>query len=96
MKFKVENLTNARGNKVSNQFIIRGNNTTLFQSYKTLIAKIDSNQNIILDTNALDYSVTTSKHLYQFLREEINMEFNRKTILKLIEIKVIKLRDLNK
>ena len=55
------------GNKVANQFVITlPENVTLFQSYNTVIAQ-NRNGIIVLDSNALDYSVTTTKYLKQFL-----------------------------
>ena len=38
-----------------------------FQSYQSVVAKIDNNSNLILSEN-WDYSNTTRKHLYIFLR----------------------------
>ena len=64
---KVENMVSNRGNYVSNQFIITDDKgREIFQSYETTIAIFDHGK-ITLDTNALDYSVTTSKYLYMFL-----------------------------
>ena len=85
---KVQNIVNNNGNTVPNQFIISDGNRDIFQSYKTVIA-ISSDNNIILDNDALNYSKTTSKYLYQFLNKD------RKTILNLIENGTIILRDLN-
>jgi len=85
---KVQNIVNNNGNTVSNQFIISDGNRDIFQSYKTIIA-IWSDNGIILDNDALNYSKTTSKYLYQFLGKD------RKTILNLIKNGTITLRDLN-
>ena len=67
-EFKVENMLSYNGNKVPNQFIIEDykNNRTIFQSYSTIIA-MRTNESIVLDTDALNYSATTSKYLYLFL-----------------------------
>jgi hypothetical protein len=93
MKLQVKNLISDRGNKIPNQFEIINNNTIYFQSYETIIAKINKRtmyiDEIILDTNALHYSRTTSKYLYKFL----NM--NRKEIENKIKNKEIKLKNLN-
>lgn len=58
---KIYNLEN------KNQFVILGNNGEIeFQSYDSLIARI--NKNGILElSNRWDYSRTTLKHLYIFL-----------------------------
>ena len=89
---------------ISNQFIIKTGNFKkhsykyYFQSYSTIIAKIDETDKtirenfqpqIILDNNALHYSRTTSKYLYKFLR------MNRKQIENKIKNKEIKLKNLN-
>ena len=90
LKVKVDNMLSSRGNTVPNQFIIKTDEGNYFQSYKTVIALIKNNPNkIILDNNALHYSVTTSKYLCQFLdmkKDEI--------LLKIGEGKII-LKDLN-
>lgn len=87
---KISNILSSRGNTAPNQFIIKTDNGDYFQSYKTVIALIENNpKKIILDNNALNYSVTTSKYLYKFLdmkKDEI--------LLKIGEGKII-LKDLN-
>jgi len=66
---KVANLTSNRGNKIANQFkIIDDNGAVYFQSYETIIAKIE-NGKIYLDSDSWDYSVTTSKYRNIFLGE---------------------------
>ena len=64
--FNVSNLINNNGNAVANQFIIRTPKAVYFQSYRSVVAKIDKNNNVILSEN-WDYSNTTRKHLYNFL-----------------------------
>ena len=65
--FNVSNLINDNGNAVSNQFIIKTPKAIYFQSYRSVVAKIDKNGRLILSEN-WDYSNTTRKHLYIFLR----------------------------
>lgn len=65
--FNVSSLINNNGNAVANQFIIRTPKAVYFQSYRSVVAKIDKNSNLILSEN-WDYSNTTRKHLYIFLR----------------------------
>ena len=65
--FNVSNLINDNGNAAANQFIIRTPKAIYFQSYQSVVAKIDKNSNLILSEN-WDYSNTTRKHLYIFLR----------------------------
>lgn len=66
---KVKNMTSPRsGEPVKNQFIIEQGSKEIFQSYNTVIAIKDfDTQKIVLDTNAYDYSATTSRYLNQFL-----------------------------
>jgi hypothetical protein len=74
---KVSNIVNNRGNIVANQFIIRDDNATFFQSYKSIIVKIERinvGDNTMLTRTILDpvywnYSRTTSKHRSTFLNE---------------------------
>jgi hypothetical protein len=79
---KVQNMTNARGNKIANQFIIKeeenemsGNAVEYFQSYDTVIAKRDKfragveKRQVWLDSKYWDYSKTTGKYRNMFLGE---------------------------
>ena len=65
----VQNMHSTRsGRPVANQFIIRVNRLTIFQSYTSIVAVTKWNmENILLDEKFHNYSVTTSKYLYQFL-----------------------------
>jgi len=94
---KVRNITNANGNKVPNQFeIVDTDNSTLFQSYDSMIAMVrDSDSRVYLDEYYWDYSVTTMKHLYNFLRQW-GYDLNKKKVLELIEDGVFTLTNLNK
>lgn len=65
----VRQLINSNGNPAANQFVIYTNNGTYFQSYNSVVAKIGNRGNLILSTD-WDYSNTTRKHLYIFLRRE--------------------------
>lgn len=56
-----------------NQFEIRDNNKLYLQSYYSLVVEI-SNGKIILGRD-WDYSTTTSKHVYAFLKEYSNIGF---------------------
>lgn len=63
----VQNMIGRNGDQVPNQFIVTlPENVTIFQSYKTVIAQ-NRNGKIVLDSNALEYSATTTKYLKQFL-----------------------------
>ena len=63
----VQQLINDNGNPASNQFIIKTKKATYFQSYRSVVCKWDG-INIVLSTD-WDYSNTTRKHLYMFLRQ---------------------------
>ncbi len=63
----VENMTGNNGKEIINQFLISGNNFTLFQSYNSPIAlKIDGKVYIFKDW---DYSTTTGRYRNIFLHE---------------------------
>ena len=65
---QVSNMLSSRGNKVANQFIIEFDNYTAFQSYNTLIAVYDhENDTLYLDKKK--YSVTTSKYTNMFIKQ---------------------------
>ena len=66
---KVKNMYSARGNKIANQFIISDGGKETFQSYDTIIAVNEAGK-ITLDSNAWDYSVTTSRYRNIFLNED--------------------------
>ena len=63
----VSQLINDKGNAAANQFVIKTDKATYFQSYNSVVCKLDG-MNIVLSSN-WDYSNTTRKHLYIFLRQ---------------------------
>lgn len=63
----VQQLINDNGNPAANQFIIKTKKATYFQSYDSIVCKLDG-INIVLSTD-WEYSKTTMKHLYMFLRQ---------------------------
>lgn len=68
---KVENMVSSSGNKVANQFIIKGKDVCYFQSYDSIIVKEEFGpvRKITLDERYWDYSKTTGKYRNQFLGE---------------------------
>lgn len=68
-KTKVSNLCSNRGNKIPNQFLIRTENGSYFQSYKSIIVFIDNTGQVWLDPVYWDYSNTTGKYRNIFLGE---------------------------
>lgn len=66
---KVSNFDSPRSGKpVSNQFEIRGEGRTVFQSYNSVIA-VKEQGKVTLDPVYWNYSKTTSKYRSQFLGE---------------------------
>ena len=92
---KIANLINANGNANANQFIIKDDNgNTFFQSYESIVCKIDKENKVTLGED-WNFSNTTSKHLYTFLKQNGHSEIaDRKSILKAIKNGVIKVVDL--
>ena len=86
---KVSNMISNSGNKIANQFEILTDTARFFQSYNSIIAKVDYDNNITLDSHYWDYSKTTSKYRNMFL----NMSTN--DIKKDIKLGNIKLDNLN-
>jgi len=65
---KVTQMQSHSGKAVANQFIIHGDDgSQTFQSYNSLIARIEPNGQVVLDEKFWDYSRTTSKYLNMFL-----------------------------
>ena len=62
-------VTNFYDNK--NQYIIEGEKGIYFQSYESIVAKIEKNGILKLGTN-WDFSKTTLKYLYKFIEENKN------------------------
>jgi hypothetical protein len=66
---KITNLTSNKGNTIANQFEIKTETALYFQSYQSIIVKIENGQ-IFLDSTFWDYSKTTGKYRNQFLGED--------------------------
>jgi hypothetical protein len=66
---KITNLTSNKGNTIANQFEIRTETAVYFQSYRSIIIKIE-NSVVYLDERFWDYSKTTSKYRNIFLGED--------------------------
>ena len=64
---KLGNIQSSRGNDIPNQFIINGEDFTLFQSYRSPIAMIKDGKTDLFRDWA--YSVTTGKYRNEFLGE---------------------------
>ena len=93
MKTKVYNLTSIRsGRSVANQYEIITKDNYIFQSYNSIIAKVNrKNNQITLDDYYWDYSATTLKYLKQFL----NISLTKDEIKRNIDIGVYKTANLN-
>jgi len=70
---QVKNMTSLKSyNNIPNQFIITDDNKTYFQSYKSIIVKIERTETgtrTYLDPVYYNYSRTTSKYRNAFLGE---------------------------
>jgi hypothetical protein len=66
---KITNLTSNKGNTIANQFEIRTETAVYFQSYRSIIVKIE-NGKTYLDPIYWDYSKTTGKYRNIFLGED--------------------------
>jgi len=62
----IQNLTSSNGNKVPNQIVIRNETLRIFQSYDSIIVKVEDGQ-VYLDETYWNYSKTTSKYRNRFL-----------------------------
>ena len=69
---KISQLINDNNNPAANQFIIEVNNGVIFQSYNSVIAFYNKNNGKVYVTEDWDYSNTTRKHFYIFLRDYCN------------------------
>lgn len=70
MKMKITNMESPNGNAVPNQFIITDEyGNKYFQSYQSIIVKIDKDRRVFLDEYYWNYSMTTGKYRNQFLHE---------------------------
>lgn len=63
---KVTNMTNSRGRKVANQFIITNGNVYTFQSYDSVIAVVNFDNSTITLGSDWNYSTTTSRYRNAF------------------------------
>ena len=66
---KISQLINDNNNPAANQFIIEVNNGVIFQSYNSVIDFYNKNNGKVYVTEDWDYSNTTRKHFYIFLRD---------------------------
>ena len=91
--FKVEQLEN------KNQFLLKSENTLIFQSYESIIAYYDKKEQKLTLFSDWDYSNTTRKHLYIFMLNYCSWKFGeivaytknkRQAIEKAIKSKVIR------
>lgn len=96
---RVSNLKSPRsGNEVANQYVITDGGIETFQSYSTVIAKVDTTVRptvTTLDKDSWDYSVTTLKYLKEFLKDNGYYGLSKKDIQDKIDSGEFKTEDLN-
>ena len=69
---RIENMKTSGGNKAANQFLIYGNDGTVyFKSYEAIIAKVTIDGKVTLDSVYWDWSATTGRYRNDFLGEGI-------------------------
>lgn len=91
----VQNIIGINGNAVVNQFVIDNKKATFFQSYQSVVCKIDNRTRKVTLSAHWDYSVTTSKYLYKFLRDNGIYVYNKKDVLAKIKSKEFRLINKN-
>lgn len=91
MQFEVENILNDNCNRSRNQFIIKDGDNVYFQSYDSPIARFNKVTRDLTLSDYWDYSATTRKHLYIFLRPYLGYVLGNdiKNLIKKESIKVI-------
>ena len=87
---KVSQLINDNGNPAANQFVFHDDKQVIFQSYSTIIAKVEGRQ-VYFTAGALDHSKTTTKHLRNFLRQYADMDKTTKELRKMVSSGTIKI-----
>lgn len=91
----VRNIISTRSNRaVANQYIIKTDKATYFQSYHSIIAKVDETSGKITLSQYWDYSNTTRKYLYQFLNDYGYVGMNKAKVLERIKDGVFKYEEL--
>lgn len=89
----VRNLTSpVSGREVANQFVITTKKGTFFQSYQSIVAKVDNKGQVWL-SYYWDYSNTTLKYLYQFLREQGYSDLSTTKVRAYIKNKTFKYKE---
>lgn len=91
----VQNIIGLNGNAVKNQFVIDNKKAKFFQSYQSVVCKIDNRTRKVTLSSHWDYSVTTSKYLYKFLRDNGIYVYSKKDVLAKIKAKEFRLINKN-
>lgn len=81
---KVKQLINDNHNPAANQFVIETEDYIFFQSYNSVIARWSKKDGSMTITPKWDYSTTTRKHFYIFVRDYTQYCGNRAATLKYI------------
>ena len=81
----VQNIIGLQGNAVVNQFVINTEKAIYFQSYRSVVCRIDRQTKQVVLSSHWDYSTTTSKYLYKFLRDNGIDVYSKKDVLSKIK-----------
>ena len=81
---KVYNLKNSSGRGMVNQLVIKDGNKTTFQSYDSTIAILDEGNATLTIGKDWDYSATTRRWFYEFLRQNIGIVCKKANVEKMI------------
>ena len=72
----VENMKSAKtGKAIPNQFLIMDRGCIWFQSYKSIVGIITTDNILLLDKHKWDYSVTTAKYRNAFVATYFNSKY---------------------
>ena len=87
---KIENIKNEKGIPVKNQFVISNEDTIIFQSYESKIAKYNKNYKTLkLYGDLWRFSKTTQKHFKSFVNGYTCFGYdNQNDFKKLVEVEM--------
>lgn len=82
---KVMQFKNEQGKPVMNHYLIVSGDILTFQSYDSTIATFDDNARELNIYPNWNYSNTTRKHFYSFLRQYVSIDANKKEVENMLQ-----------